>query len=94
MIIGASTIHLYLPGTSSLKEKRSIIKSILARLQSTFKVSAAEVDFNDMHQSALIGVAVVSNSSRHAYEIIDKLPDWIEANYPDVTITEHHTEIR
>lgn len=94
MIIGACTINLYLPGLSSLKEKRSIIKSILARLQNTFKVAAAEVDFHDVHQSASIGIAVVSTSTRHAYAIIDKLPEWIEANYPDVVITDHHTEIR
>ena len=54
MIIGACTITLHLHGVRSLKEKRSIIKSLQARLRNEFNVSVAEVDAQDIHGRAVI----------------------------------------
>jgi uncharacterized protein len=92
-IIGLCTIKFHLPGTSSLKEKRSILKSMLARLHNTFNVSAAEVDQHDVWQSAVIAVASVSNSTSHANQIISNILNWIEANYPDALIVQQDIEI-
>jgi len=61
MIIGVMTANLHLDGIGSLKEKRSIVKSIIGRLQSRFNVSISEVDHNDSNLIATIGVAVVGN---------------------------------
>ena len=57
MIIVAATIDLDLPGVASLKEKRGILKSLIARLHKTFDIAAAEVDYHDAWQSAMLGVA-------------------------------------
>jgi len=92
-IIGVCTIRLQLPGLGSLKEKRSVLKSMLARMHNTFNVSAAEVGQQDVWQSSIIGVAAVSNSSVHAQQVIGSILKWIEANYPDVYISSHETEI-
>lgn len=89
MIVGTCQIELYLPGVSSLKEKRSIVKSLLARLRNTFNVSAAEIDHHDLWQSALIGVAAVSNSVGHADQVLQGVLMWIETNFPDALITRH-----
>jgi uncharacterized protein len=61
MIIGVMTANLHLHGIGSLKEKRSIVKSVIGRLQSRFNVSISEVDHNDSKLVATIGVAVVGN---------------------------------
>jgi uncharacterized protein len=61
MIIGVMTVNLHLHGISSLKEKRSIVKSVIGRLQSRFNVSISEVEHNDSKLVATIGVAVVGN---------------------------------
>ena len=61
MIIGVMTANLHLQGIGSLKEKRSIVKSVIGRLQSRFNVSISEVDHNDSKLIAAIGVAVVGN---------------------------------
>jgi uncharacterized protein YlxP (DUF503 family) len=61
MIIGVMTANLHLHGIESLKEKRSIVKSVIGRLQSRFNVSISEVDHNDSKLIATIGVAVVGN---------------------------------
>ncbi|MGQ9887917.1 MAG: DUF503 domain-containing protein [Aggregatilineales bacterium] len=92
MIVGTCQIELYLPGVSSLKEKRGIVKSLLARLHNTFNVAAAEIDHHDLWQSALIGIAAVSNSTKHTDQLLQNVLTWIEANFPDALITRH--EIR
>lgn len=64
MIVGVMTARLHLQGIGSLKEKRSIVKSLIGRLKSRFNVSAAEVDHQDNKNGAVIGIAIVSNDSR------------------------------
>ena len=93
MIIGALELDLYLPEVRSLKEKRSVLKSLLARLRNTFNVAAAEVDKQDVWQSAVIGVATVTNSTRHADQIMNNAIHRIEDNYPQLMIVNHTSEI-
>jgi len=61
MIVGVMTAQLHLNGIGSLKEKRSIVKSLTERLKNRFNASIAEVDHNDSKLSAVVGIAVVSN---------------------------------
>ena len=63
MIVGVMKIQLHLHGLSSLKEKRSIVKSVIGRLKSRFNISIAEVDHNDSKNSAIIAVTMVSNET-------------------------------
>jgi uncharacterized protein len=92
-IIGLCTIEFHLPGVSSLKEKRRILKPMLAKLHNTFNVSGAEVDYHDMWQSAAIAIAVVSNSTRHVNQVIHNAIEWIESHYPDAIIVKQEIEI-
>jgi uncharacterized protein len=92
-VIGVCTIEFYLPGISSLKEKRSVLKSMLARLHNQFNVSTAEIDHHDVHQSALVAVAAVTNSVRHAEQIASSVLQWIEANYPEAVVVKEQTEV-
>ena len=93
MRIGICTVELYLPGITSLKEKRSIMKPLLSRLHKTFNISAAEVAHQDVWQSATIGIAVVSNSSTHARQVVVNTLEWIETNFPDIHIIKQEIEI-
>jgi hypothetical protein len=61
MIIGVMTVNLHLHGIGSLKEKRSIVKSVIGRLQSRFNISISEVDHNDSKLIGTLGIAVVGN---------------------------------
>ncbi len=63
MIIGVMTANLHLHGIESLKDKRSIVKSVIGRLQSRFNVSVSEVEHNDSKIIATLGFAVVSNDN-------------------------------
>ena len=93
MIIGSCTITLYLPGIHSLKEKRSIVKSLLARLRNEFNVSAAEVDAQDAHGRAVLGVACVSTSGDYARGQLDAVIRWIEQERPDVPVIDYEIEL-
>lgn len=92
-IVGLCTIELYLPGLGSLKEKRSIVKSMLTRLRNTFNVSTAEVDHQDVWQSAVIAVVTVTNENSHANQVITNVLKWIESNFPNVQIVHEEIEI-
>ena len=73
MIVGIMTAHLSLQGITSLKEKRSIVKSLIGRLQSRFNISISEVDHQDSKTMAVLGVAVVSNDSRFIDQQFDAI---------------------
>ena len=73
MIIGVITAHLSMPGVTSLKGKRSIVKSVIGRLKSRFNVSIAEVDHQDSKISAVIAMAIVSNEARFIDQQFDAI---------------------
>ncbi len=93
MVIGACEITLHLPECHSLKEKRQIIKSVIARVRNQFEVAIAEVGENDRWQIASIGIACVSNDGAHAGEILERVRRYIEETRPDLLITTHETEV-
>jgi uncharacterized protein YlxP (DUF503 family) len=93
MIIGVCTIELSLPGIASLKGKRGIIKSMTARLRNSFNVSVAELDNNDLWQSATLGVACISNSSDYAHGLLSKVIQWVEDSHYDVEIVDYDIEL-
>ncbi|NJK80471.1 MAG: DUF503 domain-containing protein [Chloroflexaceae bacterium] len=93
MFIGSCTITLHLPFAHSLKEKRQVVKSLLARIRNEFNVSAAEVDSQDVWQLAVIGVACVSASQRYTHEQLEAVVRFIEMQRPDVPLTSYEIEI-
>lgn len=84
-------VRLFIPGVDSLKEKRRILKSLLTRLQNDFNAAIAEVGDNDVYRSALIGIALVSNSTTFVHQMAAKIIQRIEAT-PTVEIAEYVTE--
>jgi uncharacterized protein YlxP (DUF503 family) len=81
MIVGVLKAQLYMQGPrlagtkgiTSLKQKRSIIKSVIGRLKSRFNISIAEVDHNDRKTSAVIAIAIVSNEARYIDQQFDAI---------------------
>ncbi|MGA1980362.1 MAG: DUF503 domain-containing protein [Sedimentisphaerales bacterium] len=77
MIVGVLTAQLHLHGINSLKEKRSIVKSLLGRLKSRFNISISEVDHQDEKTSAVVGIALVSNDTRFINQQFDSILDFM-----------------
>jgi uncharacterized protein len=68
--IGVATWELHLAGCQSLKDKRSILKSLKDRLHQKFNVSVAETDHHDLWQRAEITACVVSVDQQHAQDVL------------------------
>jgi hypothetical protein len=73
MLVGVMTATMYLQGISSLKDKRHIVKSVIGRLQSRFNISVSEVEHQDSHTSAVLGIAVVSNERAFIDQQLDAI---------------------
>ncbi len=93
MTIGACRVRLRLPENQSLKGKRQVLKSIIARVQAKFNVSIAEVDDNDLWQVATLGITCVSNDTRHANQVLSNVVGFIEDSHPDAEFLDYETEI-
>ncbi|QBD79403.1 DUF503 domain-containing protein [Ktedonosporobacter rubrisoli] len=93
MIIGACEITLHLPECHSLKEKRQIVKSVMARVRNQFEIAVAEVGENDRWQIAKLGFCCVSNSSQHSAEVLEHVQRYIEATRPDLQISDVEVEV-
>ena len=84
---------MHLPTVHSLKEKRQILKSLMARVRNQFEVAIAEVEEQDRWQIAVLGVTCVSNSQRHADEVLSHVRRYIEETRPDVQVSDVESEI-
>ncbi|MCT4619957.1 MAG: DUF503 domain-containing protein [Marinisporobacter sp.] len=80
MIIGVCSVEILMYEPNSLKEKRQIIKSLIGRIQSRFNASVAEVDMQDKWRNAVIGFSCVSNTSKHANQMINNIIKFIEGD--------------
>lgn len=78
MVIGVLTAELSIGGANSLKDKRQVVKSLLAHLRSEFNISAAEVANHDIWRQATIGIAVVATDGSFANAVLDNVVDHIE----------------
>ncbi len=85
--------RLHAPWVHSLKDKRMIVKSILARLQNRFHVSAAEIEEQDTHQIIVIGVASIIPNNAVADSMMDEISRFIEENC-EAQILDEEREIR
>ncbi|MDP2800051.1 MAG: DUF503 domain-containing protein [Deltaproteobacteria bacterium] len=79
MVIGICWLDLHLPENGSLKGKRKVIKSIIARVRDKFNVSIGEVDGHDLWQKAQLGIAAVGNDRRVVNSALDKIAGFIES---------------
>lgn len=93
MIIGVCQITLHLPQCHSLKDKRQVIKSVMARVRHQFEVAIAEVEEQDRWQIAILGVTCVSNSRQHVDEVLGHVQRYIEETRPDVVVSNVESEI-
>jgi uncharacterized protein YlxP (DUF503 family) len=92
MVVGVLQLDLHLHGVHSLKEKRSVVRRLLARCRNRYPVSAAEVGHQDLWQRTLIGVALVSSSEAVIAPILERLEEELhgEAEVIDVALEYLH----
>jgi uncharacterized protein len=82
-----------LPENESLKGKRQVVKSIIARVQNKFSVSIGEIEDNDAWQAITLGVACVSNDSRHANEVLSHVVNFVEDSQFEAEMLDYEIEL-
>jgi uncharacterized protein YlxP (DUF503 family) len=85
MFAGVLEIDLLLGDVQSLKEKRSLVRPIVAEVRRKFEVSVAEAGHVELHRRALIGVAVVAADAAHCVEVLEGCERLVAAR-PEVEV--------
>ena len=80
MRIATIIFRLRAPWVHSLKEKRMIVKSLIAKLRNRYNVSAAEIDEQDTHQIIVIGVAAIVPHNAFADSMMEDISQFVEEN--------------
>ena len=93
MNIAVMTFRLRASWVHSLKEKRMIVKSLIAKLQNRYHVSAAEIEDQDVHQMIVIGVVAIVPHNAMADSLMDDISLFVEEN-TDAEILDEEREIR
>lgn len=92
-VVGICTLEFYLPESFSLKDKRSIVKSICHRVRNTYNAAIAEIDRLDNKQHAVLAFTVVSNQHHQTEKMIQTIITWIEDQFPQAQLTAEDIEI-
>lgn len=92
MIVGTCQIELIIYEADSLKEKRHVIKSIIERIKARFNISIAEIEYHELWNRSMIGMAVVSNNKALCESSLTKAINFID-NDERVEIINHYTEV-
>jgi uncharacterized protein YlxP (DUF503 family) len=91
--VGAGMVTLHLEGSQSLKDKRQVVRSLVDRLRRQFNVAVAEVEEQESWQTAVLGLAVVSNEAGHAAHQLDRVVDAIERDRLGVEVVDRYFDV-
>ena len=93
MWIGWLEFDILLGDVRSLKEKRSVVRPLVAEMQRRFRVSAAETDSLDLHRRAGIGMAMVAADRAHVVEVLDAA-ERLVADRPEIELLSTRRDLR
>jgi uncharacterized protein len=93
MTVGACRMTLRLPENDSLKGKRQLIKSVTSRVRNKFNVAIAEIDDNESWQIVSLGISCVSNSTRHADEMLTNVVKYIAGSRLEAELLDYEIEM-
>jgi uncharacterized protein YlxP (DUF503 family) len=88
MLVALSAFDLRIPGCTSLKEKRSVVKGLTQGLRGKFNVAVAEVDHQDQWQRTTIAVSAVAGEGYHLRKVAHAVERFVASN-PAVEIIDH-----
>jgi uncharacterized protein len=86
MYVAALTLDVLLGDVRSLKQKRAVVRPLVAELRRRFPGAAvAETGHLDLHRRAEIGVAVVSATAANATQVLDECERLVAAR-PEIEL--------
>lgn len=91
MIVAVLRVELFIPGSTSLKDKRAVLRSLKDRLAKKFNISIAETDYQDKWQRAQIGIAQVGSDYGFLEQCMTKIFNILD-NQNEYEVTDHLVE--
>ncbi|WP_027109218.1 DUF503 domain-containing protein [Lacticigenium naphthae] len=82
MILMGIEVTILIPDAYSLKEKRSVVKSMIRKTQNQFHISSAEVGDLELHNKSIVGFGIVGNDRGQCQKVLHDVLTFIEGNYP------------
>ncbi len=91
--VGLLTLEIYIPGITSLKEKRGIVKPLIARIRKEFNVSVVEAEDHDQLGHAVLAVAAVSSSPDYVTGQLQRVAEAVAAWRLDAELVDYQIEL-
>lgn len=85
VVVGTLAVDVLLGDVHSLKDKRAVIRPIVAELRRRFAVAAAETGGLELHRRAELAVATVASTHAHAVEVLDSCERFV-AGRPEIEL--------
>jgi uncharacterized protein YlxP (DUF503 family) len=79
MVVGVLQAEVHIPNAQSLKDKRSVMKSLRDQLRGRFNVAVAEVEPNEKWQRAMLGIAAVGGEKAYVAGLLREVSAWLRA---------------
>jgi uncharacterized protein YlxP (DUF503 family) len=79
MYAGVCEFDVLFGDVGSLKQKRSLVRPVLAELRRRYEVAAAEAGHLDLHRRALLAVSCVAADAGHVTDVLDRCERWVAA---------------
>ena len=86
VVIALLTLDIHIPHAHSLKEKRTVVRSLKDRLRTKFNVAVSEVDHHDLWQRSQVSVVTVGSDEKFLHKVLEEAAEEAERIAPDCTI--------
>jgi len=93
LVVGVCELDLFIPDSSSLKDKRFVLRSLKDRLRNRLNVAVSESAHHELWQRATLCVVTVSNDSAVVHSVLSKVRNFVERNHR-VELLDVHVELR
>jgi hypothetical protein len=77
MVVGVLEVELHVPEAQSLKDRRSVLKSLKDQLRGRFNVAVAEIDPGEKWQRATVGVSTLADDRAHVQGVLRQVTEWL-----------------
>ncbi len=91
--VGLLVLEIYIPGTASLKEKRGIVKPLIAQIRKGYNVSVAEVEDQDQLGHTVLAVAAVSASPDYVHGLLTRVAESVAGWRLDAELVDYSIEL-
>jgi uncharacterized protein YlxP (DUF503 family) len=86
VVIALLTLDIHIPHAHSLKEKRTVVRSLKDRLRTKFNVAVSEVDHHDLWQRSQVSVVTVGSDEKFLHKVLEEAAEEAERIAPECTI--------